>query len=413
MTKMDKTGRGLPRGMLVAAVAGALLLGGCSTIRNVFDGRGKDRSAEPAELSAITQTATASRLWTLNVGGAPSSGSRWTLGLGGRKKDGWYGVSPRVAIADGRVYAAGLSGQVVAADLRSGATAWSRPLGLVLSSGAGAGEGVVVVGSIEGDVVALDAATGNEKWRAKVGNEVLAAPAVGGGMVFVRGNDGRITAFDAATGERRWFHSAEIPALTVRGNGGIAVGPGLVFASEDNGTVTALSASDGHLVWSTGVAQQDGRSELDRMADVDGAPILDGTTVYATSYKKRTMAIDGPSGQPMWERENGGPGGIGLAGDRLVVTERDGGVWALDRASGGSLWQQAALARRNVTAPAVQGEYAVVGDFEGYLHWLRLSDGAFAARLDAGDAIIAQPAVADGVLVVQSADGQVSAFSVQ
>lgn len=413
MTKQDNGRRAGSRAWMAAAIAATLVLGGCSTIRNVFDGRGKDRSGEPAELVAVTPTATASRLWSMELGGAPSQASKWTLGLGGRKKSGWYGVGSRAAIVDGHVYAAGLSGRVVAVDLRSGSTLWTQPLGLVLTSGAGAGEGVVAVGGIEGDVVALDAATGSEKWRANVGNEVLVAPAVGGGMVFVRGNDGRVTAFDAATGERRWFHSAEIPALTVRGNGGITVGPGLVFSAGDNGTVTALSATDGNVLWSTAVAQQDGRSELDRMADLDGLVVLDGTTLYATSYKKRTMAIDGPSGQPMWERENGGPGGLGLATDRLVVTEHDGVVWALDRASGGSLWQQPGLKNRVTTAPAVHGDYAVVGDYQGYLHWLRLSDGAFAARLDAGDAIRGQPVVGDGVLVVQTVDGTLSAFSVQ
>ncbi len=282
-----------------------------------------------------------------------------------------------------------------------------------MSGGPGAGEGLVVVGSLEGDVIALDAATGAEKWKAKVGNEVLAAPAIGGGTVYVHSNDGRVTAFDATTGERRWFYSVEVPVLTVRGTGPVTVGPGIVFVGNDNGNLTALSATDGGVLWSTPVAEPDGRSELERMADVDGAVVIDNTMLYATSYKNHTIAIDGPSGQIVWDRENGGPRGLGLSNSAVVVTDPVGKVWALDKNSGASLWQQDGLAHRNTSAPAVQGDYAVVGDLEGVVHWLRLNDGAFAARAEIGSPITGQPVVSDGVVVVQTTEGQLAAFALQ
>ena len=383
---------------LVAATALAVaLLSGCSTIKNVFDGRGKDHSKDPAKLVQISPSVSVSKLWSASVG----------------KGEEKLGIAQRPAIADGHVYAAAVEGGVSAFDLRSGQSLWRYASELPLTGGPGAGDGLVVVGSMEGDVIALDAATGAEKWKAKVANEVLVAPAVGGGLVFVHSNDGRITALDAATGERRWFHSADVPALTVRGNGAITVGPGLIFVGNDNGTLTALSMTDGGVIWTTPVAQPDGRSELDRMADVDGPAVLDNTTLYATSYKNHTVAIDGPSGQLMWDRENGGPRGLGLSNSAVVVTDPTGKVWGLDRNSGGSLWQQDGLAYRNTTAPAVQGDYAVVGDLEGVIHWLRLNDGAFAARSSVGGAVTGQPAVADGIVVVQTIEGQLAAFSIQ
>ena len=379
---------------LVAATALAVaLLSGCSTIKNVFDGRGKDHSKDPAKLVQISPSVSVSKLWSASVG----------------KGEEKLGIAQRPAIADGHVYAAAVEGGVSAFDLRSGQSLWRYASELPLTGGPGAGDGLVVVGSMEGDVIALDAATGAEKWKAKVANEVLVAPAVGGG----HSNDGRITALDAATGERRWFHSADVPALTVRGNGAITVGPGLIFVGNDNGTLTALSMTDGGVIWTTPVAQPDGRSELDRMADVDGPAVLDNTTLYATSYKGHTVAIDGPSGQLMWDREDGGPRGLGLSNSAVVVTDPTGKVWGLDRNSGGSLWQQDGLAYRNTTAPAVQGDYAVVGDLEGVIHWLRLNDGAFAARSSVGGAVTGQPAVADGILVVQTIEGQLAAFSIQ
>ena len=383
---------------LVAGVAlAALLLGGCTTVKNLFDGRGKDKSLEPTPLVQITPSVNVARLWSASIGGGEKS-----LGMG-----------QHPAIADGRVYAAAVDGGVHALDLKTGQSVWRYASELPLSGGPGAGEGLVVVGSLEGDVIALDAATGTEKWKAKVGNEVLAAPAIGGGTVYVHSNDGRVTAFDAATGERRWFYSVEVPTLTVRGSGPVTIGPGIVFVGNDNGNLTALSATDGGVLWSTPVAEPDGRSELERMADVDGAVVIDNTMLYATSYKNHTIAIDGPSGQIAWDRENGGPRGLGLSNSAVVVTDPVGKVWALDKNSGASLWQQDGLAHRNTSAPAVQGDYAVVGDLEGVVHWLRLNDGAFAARAQIGGPITGQPVVSDGVVVVQTTEGQLAAFALQ
>ncbi|TKR33329.1 outer membrane protein assembly factor BamB [Luteimonas gilva] len=385
----------LKRAAIAALVVFAL--GGCTTIKGWFGGN-KNKQNEPAELTDFTASAQVSKLWSAQAGK-------------GEKR---LGVRQRPAVADGRVYAAAVEGGVRAFDLRSGKPVWHYESELLLGGGPGAGEGLVVVGGMEGDVIALDAATGAEKWKAKVSNEVIAAPAVGNGLVIVRANDGRVSAFDAATGERRWFWSKELPVLTVRGNGTPTLGPGYVFIGNDDGTVTALSMSDGTELWTQTVGQAEGRSELERMADVDGPPVLDGTTLYATSYKKETLAIDAPSGRPLWTKDNGGVGGLGLGAGSVVVADPGGTVWALDRSSGAAMWQQAGLVRRNLSAPAVQGDYAVVGDFDGYVHWLKLSDGTFAARSRVGgDPVLAQPVVADGILIVQNTEGELTAFEVK
>jgi len=371
-------------------------LGGCTTVKGWFDGKKDDgKPTEPMALSEITASVTVSKLWSANVG----------------KGEGRLGVRQGPVIADGRVYAAAMEGGVRALDLQTGKPVWSYRSKLRLSGGPGAGEGLVVVGGLDGEVIALDAATGVEKWQAKVNSEVIAAPAVGMGMVFVRGNDGRVTALDAANGERRWFWAHDVPLLSLRGNDAPVLGPGYLFVGNDDGTVTALAANDGHSLWEQAVAQPEGRTELDRMADVDGTPVLDQTTLYASSFRRQTIAIDAPSGRPTWTSEHGGAGRIGVGSDRLVVADSNGSVFGLDKAGGSALWQQPGLVRRNLTAPVVQGEYAVVGDFDGYLHWLKLDNGAFAARTRAGrDALRAAPVVADGVLVVQNVDGELSAF---
>ncbi len=390
------------RAGVILLLASVVALAGCSTVSGWFAGR-NGKQLQPAPLTDFTPTAKAERVWSASVGEGEAR-------LGARQAP---------AVADGRVYAAGTDG-VGAWDLQTGKQVWRHEdkkdkdghrLGIAGSPGVG--DGLVVVGGPEGDVLALDAVTGAEKWKAKVGTEVLAAPAVGQGMVLVRSIDGRVTAFDAASGERRWFWEKETPTLTVRGNGSPLLVPGGALIGNDDGSLTAVSLASGGQLWEQTVSSGEGRNELDRMADVDGTPVLEGSTLYASSYKGQTMAIDGPSGRPLWSHDAGGAGAVGVGPDRVVVSDPRGTVWALAKSDGSALWQQAALARRNLSAAVVQGNYAVVGDVEGYLHWLRLEDGAFAARAKAGkEPIRGQPVVADGLLVVQDTGGGLSAWRV-
>jgi len=383
----------------------AASLAGCSTVKGWFGGdKKKDdkKPNEPAELVDITPSVTVSKIWSANAG----------------KGEGRIGVRQGPIVADGRVFAAAIEGGVHAFDLQTGKQVWEfrtdKKADIRLSGGPGVGEGLVVVGGLDGEVIALDASTGEKKWQAQVPNEVISAPAIGMNLVFVRSNDGRITAFDAASGERRWFWMQEVPMLSLRGNDGPVLGPGYVFVGNDDGTVSALSATDGRPMWEQPVAQPEGRTELDRMADVDGTPVLEGTTLFATSFKKQTLAIDAPSGRPMWSAEHGGAGRIGVASDRLVVTDPTGSVFGLDKNSGAALWSQPALARRSVTGAAVQGDYAVVADFDGYVHWLKLDNGEFAARQRVGGkAVKAAPVVADGIAIVQNVNGELTAFRLQ
>ena len=383
--------------LLSVAMAAFALLAGCSTVKGWFGGKDKagETPTKPAELVEFAPSATVTRLWSAKAGGG----------------EGYLGARQGPAVADGRVYAAAVEGGVRAFDLQTGATVWTYASKLPLSGGPGVGDGIVVVGSLEGDVVALDASNGSEKWKARVENEVISAPAIGQGLVLVHSNDGRVSAFDENTGERRWFWNHDAPALSVRGNDSPLLVPGLAFVGNDDGTLSSLSLTDGRLLWEQAVAEASGRNDLERMADVDGTPALDGITLYASSYKGETVSLDGPSGRVQWSAQSGGPGRVGIGSDRVMVADANGTVWALDKSSGGVLWQQPGLARRNVAGTAVQGDYAVVGDFDGYLHWLKLSDGSFAARQRAGgDAIKAAPVVVDGVLVVQTTGGELSAW---
>lgn len=378
------------------------MLAGCSTIKGWFGGKNAEakKAAEPAELVDFEPSVRVREAWSVN------------LGDGERR----IGARQGPVVADGRVYAAAAEGRVLALDLQTGKRVWEfkadKDEGLRLTGGPGAGEGLVVVGGLDGSVIALSAEDGSERWRAKVRSEIITSPTVFQGMVFVRSNDGRTTAFDAASGEQRWYNDHELPSLTVRGNASLTPGPGLLFTGNDDGTLNALAMQDGRLLWEQNVGLPEGRTELERMADVDGPVVLDGTMLYANSFKSRTLAIDGPSGRPMWQSDHGGAGAIGVAPSAVLVSTAAGSVYALDKSNGAALWSQPALARRSLTGPAVHGDYAVVGDYAGYVHWLRLDNGEMAAREKVGrkKAIKAAPVVADGLLLVQDVKGGLTAF---
>jgi outer membrane protein assembly factor BamB len=385
-------------------VAMGVALTGCSTVKGWFEGKDAEakKALEPAELVKFDATVDVSKLWSNGVG----------------KGEGRIGLRQAPVVVDGRVYAAAVEGGVFALDLQSGKQIWKyepakvkKQPKLRLSGGPGVGGGLVVIGTLDGQVIALDANDGSEKWRAKVPGEVITAPAVAQGLVFVRSNDGRTTAFDADSGNQRWFNSQELPALTVRGNAPVVAGPGVVFIGNDDGTVAALAMQDGRPIWEQMVGTSEGRTELERMSDVDGAPVLEGNTLFVSSFKNQTIAIEGPTGRPLWVRDHGGAGGVAVSSGNVVVTDNKGGVFGLDKISGAAMWSQPALARRSLTGPAVHGDYAVVGDYKGYLHWLRLDNGEFAARAKSGgDALLAQPIVVDGILLVQNVDGDLTAF---
>ncbi len=396
MAHMHMLRPALTAGLLVLA------LSGCSTVKGWFAGKDAEakKAAEPAELVEFTATVRPVKIWSAG------------LGKGERKS----GARQGPAVADGRVFAAASDNRLVALDLQTGQQVWEFSGGkeekdLRLAGGPGVGEGLVVVGSLGGEIIALDAASGVERWRSDVTSEVIVAPLVTQGAVFVRSNDGRVTAFDAATGERRWFSEHELPPLTVRGNAPLTYAPGVLFSGNDDGTLSALALQDGRILWQQTIGTPDGRTELERMADVDSAPLIDGTLLFASSFKNRTVAIDGPTGRPMWQSEYGGIGGMGGAPAGVLVSSPAGIVYLLDRNSGAALWSQPVMARRSLTGPAVQGDYAVVGDFDGYLHWLRLDNGELAARERVGGkAIKAQPLVVDGILLVQNVEGGLTAF---
>ena len=394
------------------------LLGGCQMFSFLpwvgdEDDDEDDKRDEPAELVDFAAEADIERVWRANVG----------RGLGRKHQR----LSPTV-IAD-RVYVADGYGLVVALDRFSGKTIWSRCIGepdegpfyqfwdrrdpAFLTGGVGGGEGRILVGTTAGEVVALAAGDGAELWRAQVSSEVLSPPAAGRGMVFAQTADGRLVALGAEDGAQRWAFDSQVPLLTLRGTAMPLVAGELVFAAFGSGMISAIAQASGAPIWRQRIMLPQGRTELDRLVDVDGTPVLAGGLLFAASYQGQLKALRPNDGGVVWEMEASSFLDLAEGYGQVYVVSADDVVMAVGQASATVAWRQEGLRNRRLTSPLAYGNYLVVGDSEGYLHVLAQSDGRFVARRKMDDGLRSRPLEVDNVVYTLADSGRLEALRIR
>jgi outer membrane protein assembly factor BamB len=271
-----------------------------------------------------------------------------------------------------------------------------------------------VAGTEDGVVLALAAETGSLAWRTELSSEVLSSPRVAGGPVVARTLDGRLFGLDADSGEVRWSYDGGAPSLSVRGTSSPVIVSGVAIAGFDNGRIAAVRSATGEVLWEGVVSDPRGRSELERLADIDTDPVVEGGVVYAASYERAVAAFDAETGRSLWRRAIASQSGLAADGDLLYVADTDGSVQALDRISGAGVWTQGSLAGRGPAWPVVHGPFVALTDREGYVHWLRREDGRPAARTRSGAGRIAGPPARHGdALITYWGGGRLTAFRVR
>ncbi len=369
------------------ALSAALLAAACS---------GDKEIDPPAQLTEIESKRTVRRAWTAGLGG---DAERLRLAL-------------RPTVVDGVLYAASHDGDVVALNVDKGRRVWSVKTRLPLSAGPEVADGLIVLGSSDGDVIALDAQKGAERWRKAVGGEVLSRPLIVNDNVIVRTVDGRVRALAAQDGVERWAHDETVPRLTLRGAAPPVLAGDRIVAAFDNGRVAALDPRTGDVLWDAVVNTPRGRTELERLADIDAPPRVAGDDVFVAGFQGRIAMLALDSGQIWWARDASSYRGFTMDEQNLYLTNADSVVSALRRTDGAVLWEQDALKRRGLTAPALDGDALVVGDFEGFLHWLDKSSGEIVARQKTdGERISNAPVTLEtGGVVVQTDSGKLLAF---
>jgi outer membrane protein assembly factor BamB len=318
------------------------------------------------------------------------------------------------AVTGNTVYAASAAGQIVAFESTTGKALTRFTAGQPLTGGVGASGSLLVVGTGKGEVLAFDS-SGKQLWRARLSGEVLAPPSIEGALVVARAGDGRLYGLDATDGKQRWVYQRTTPALSLRNHSGVALERGAVFAGFPGGRLVALAAATGNVGWDSVVALPKGATELERVADVIGVPVLDGERVCAVAFQGRAACFDAQSGTTVWARDMSSIAGMDADHRGAYITDEKNAIVALDMANGASLWKQDKLAGRSVTAPLAFGRFVIVGDLEGYVHFLSREDGSFAARMGTDGSAIGAPPVAldSNTILVQTRNGGIFAIAVQ
>jgi outer membrane protein assembly factor BamB len=373
---------------LALGLAAVLIAAGCS----------KDKDVEPpAKLVDFPTTLTVKKLWSTSVGGGKKQ-MVLRLGLG-------------PALDGGNVFAASHKGHVVAIAMENGRQVWEKDLKLPLSAGPVAGSGVVVVGSSKGNVVALDEATGKELWRVRVNSELLSAPAIGERAVVLRSVDGRLRGLDIQSGKDLWSVEQPVPRLSLRGTATPVIAKDVAICGFDNGKIMAISLTNGDTVWDTTLSSPHGRTELERLVDVDSAVRVVDENVYAVGFQGRVAMLALDSGQVWWAHDMSSNRGLTVDQETVFVAQADGSVVALRQRDGSELWHNDKIKRRNLSTPAMTSTAIVVADYQGYVHWLDKKTGALVARVQVAKKRVTNPPVAAGDTVIVMTDaGDMAAF---
>ncbi len=381
------------------------LLNGCAALdagQNLVSGAssyffgGEDNSEPPAELMDYQAEIEVETLWKERVGVGTDE----------------HYLKLVAAVSFGKVLAADRDGLLEARDMQTGDLVWEQETDYAFSAGPGMAVDTVIMGSSHAEVVAFDLETGTQKWSSTVSSEVLAIPVINNGIVVVRTIDGKVVALSEKDGSELWAFERSVPALSIRGTSSPIVVEDNVISAFANGKLMALRLIDGKVMWETTVAIPSGRSEVERLVDLDVDPVETDGVIFIASFQGGTSAVLEVDGDVLWRNE-GVSSYAGMSYDwrYLYISDTDSDIWQLDQRNGASLWKQDELRYRKLTAPVAYDSYVVVGDFDGYVHWLSSSDGRQLGRVKLSDsAIEAKPIVVDNTVYIYAKDGTLAAY---
>lgn len=356
----------------------------------------KDNTPKPAALVKFTPGLDIAQRWSTSTG----SGNNGKF------------LRLQAAYSNGIIFTASNGGNITAVNAKTGEQIWQTNTHANITAGASANEGYVAVGTDQGHVIVVSAKNGHILWQQNVSSVVLAAPTISGDSVYVKTIDGKLCALNLSNGHQQWTFSQDVPALILRGSSAATVDSQQVYAGFANGNLVSLSTNDGSVTWQQTIAVATGANDVENMIDIDAAPIVQQGIVYVVSYQGNLAALNATTGTPLWQHKFSSYSGLSVSNDAVYASDTSGHVWAFDASTGSILWHQDALSWRNITAPVMMGNHIIVGDQEGYLHWLSPKDGHFLARIKVGSAIMARPVVINKTAYVFTANGKLAAYQV-
>ena len=373
---------------LVAVAGIAVFLAGCA---------GDGDEIEPSPLVKIVAEKKVNQLWSKDIGSSFG--------------DKYHQLTP--GIVGGAIIVTDMQGDVSSFDLKTGKLLWKNSLGVSISSGVGAGAGTAVVGTFSGDMIAMSAATGEIKWQVSVGGEVVSQAQMNNKLVVFQMVTGDVVALDIDTGEQQWVYASSQPSLTLRGTSSPLVALDATLAGLDNGKFVALDNQTGAVLWQERINIARGKSDIERLTDIDGKPMLYKNVIYVPGYRGNLTAINPFNAQVLWRKPYSTYHGLASGNGAIYLSSDKDIVHGIDAQSAAEIWRQDLLLNRAITSPAAISNQVVVGDEQGYLHFLAQEDGRFVARYKLGGALIGDMLVKNQVLYVLSNNGRLTALNIQ
>jgi outer membrane protein assembly factor BamB len=380
------------------AVTGILLigttlwLGGCANLPGL--GGERDPTPPTALDKKMTQRATPRVLWKTRIGKGTDARA----------------LRLQPAVAGGRVFAADPRGLIAALSPTDGRVLWERKTGLAFSGGPTVQGDTLVLGTTDGELLAYATRDGAQRWRAQLDSEVVSLPSIIGDLVLVHTVDDTVYAIELAGGAERWRYSTPSPVLTLRGASTPVPTAEGAIVGVSGGRLLHLELERGVPLWEAVITPPRGRSELDRIADLDADPVVVGDTAFVATFNGDLAAVDISTGDVLWRRELSAHAGLSADATALYITDSDDNLWAAEPADGTGIWRQEGLMHRRVTAPVLLGNFLAVADLDGYVHLIAREDGALLGFERVTKARIAHPPVVDGgVAYVYANDGTVAA----
>lgn len=354
----------------------------------------KDNTPHPAPLVGFNPEAKPIRLWTVRAG-AGVNDDYLKMGF---------------SINDHVILTTSSKGFVTSIDKTQGSQIWQIYTGFPITTAPGVGEGLVVVGGRRGEILAVEQNTGKIRWKNSLPSQSFAKPNIKQNIVVIKSIDGFIRALSAKNGKILWSFQQVEPNLILRSASNPLISGQTIIAGFANGNLASLNLYEGQLNWTQSIAIPEGAFAIQRMIDIDADPVLFEHHLYAATYQGKISSLDWSSGKIVWSHDISSYTGMAADSNTIFITDAKSHVWAFDASSGLVIWRQNKLQARVLTAPTLQGNYVVVGDAQGYLHWLSKRDGHIVARERVG-AMFAPPIEQNGIVYALTNSGYLSAFT--
>ena len=369
-----------------ALVTAALLIVGCSS----------DNLEKPAPLVEFTPTINVEKVWSRSVGGT---------------EDDYLNL--QIAHDAQHLYTVSANGIVSAFAAQTGERLWRTKLEMQISGGPAAGDGLLIVGSDHGMIVALNTATGQRVWEENIASQSLGAAAIGKQYVVIKTIDDQVIALDAGNGKQLWDYNGSAPTLILRAGSTPTIVNHKVLVGLATGKLALFNLSNGLPVWQYPVAIPQGSFPAQRMVDITVSPVAKDGTVYVASYQGDIAAVQLSNAQAVWSHHLSSYTGLVLGNNFLFITDANSHVWSFQESDGGVVWRQTQLSARSITAPAILDKYVIVGDYDGYIHWMAQDSGKFVDRVRLhSEAIRTAPVVIGNLLFVLDIDGHLAAYKI-